>query len=144
QGAQDLAVRVGRVDPGEVLGDGLAGDGEAVAVDEAGVEQRLHHHRDTADAVDVVHDVPAEGLEVAQVRDAVGDAAEVVQGELDLGLVGDGEQVEDRVGRATERHDHGDGVLQGLLRDDVAGGDALPQHLHDRLAAAAGEGVAAP
>ena len=73
-GAQDLAVQVRRVDRGEVLGHGLAGDGEAVTVQQAGVEQCLHDHRHAADLVDVGHDVAAERLEVAQVRDLVANA----------------------------------------------------------------------
>jgi hypothetical protein len=40
--AQHLAVEVRRVDVGEVLGHRLAGDGEAVAVQQTGVEQGLH------------------------------------------------------------------------------------------------------
>jgi hypothetical protein len=40
---------------GEVLGHGLAGDGEAVAVEQAGVEQLLHDDRHAADAVEVGH-----------------------------------------------------------------------------------------
>ena len=65
---------------GEVLGDRLAGDGEGVAVQQARVEQRLHDDRDAADAVDVVHDVPAERLQVGEVRHLVADAVEVVEG----------------------------------------------------------------
>src|SRR5207253_7737535 len=77
QGVDDLAVRVGRLDVGEVLGDGLAGHGERVAVQQPGVEQRLHDHRDAADAVHVGHDVAAERLDVGEVRRAVADAVEV-------------------------------------------------------------------
>ena len=50
----------------EVLGDGLARDGERVAVQQARLEQRLHEHRDAAVAVDVVHDVLAERLQVGR------------------------------------------------------------------------------
>ena len=73
--------RAGRdVQLGEVLGEGLAGDGERVAVQEPRVEQRLHEHRDAAVAVDVVHDVLAERLHVGDVRHLVADAVEVVRG----------------------------------------------------------------
>ena len=68
-----LPSRSGGVDVGEVLGHRLAGHGEAVAVQQAGVEQRLHHDRDAADLVDVVHHVAAERLEVGQVRHLVAD-----------------------------------------------------------------------
>ena len=64
QGADDLAVDVRRVDVGEVLGEGPAGDREAVTVEQTGVEQGPHDDRDSADAVDVGRDELAEGLDV--------------------------------------------------------------------------------
>ncbi|CFQ96307.1 Uncharacterised protein [Mycobacterium tuberculosis] len=47
-----------------------------------------------------------------------------------------------RVGRAAERHYHRDGVLERLLGEDVAGGDAAAQQLDDGLTAATREPVA--
>ena len=55
--AQHLAVEVGRGDVGEVLGHRPAGDGEAVAVQQAGIQQGPHDDGHAADAVDVGHDV---------------------------------------------------------------------------------------
>ena len=55
------------VDLVEVLGDGLAGHGHAVAVEEAAVEQRLHHLRDAAGLEHVLGDVFSARLEVADV-----------------------------------------------------------------------------
>ena len=115
-----------------------------VAVHQPGVQQRLHDHRHAADAVDVVHHVLAERLDVGQVRHPGADPGEVLQRQLDLGLVRDGQQMQHRVGGAAERHHHRDRVLEGLLGQDVAGGDAAAQQLDDGLAAAAGESVAAP
>src|SRR5690606_20897893 len=94
-------------------------------------------------AVDVVHDVLAERFEVADVRHLVADAVEVVQGQLHLGLVGNGQQVQHDVGGAAERHGHGDRVLERLLGEDVAGGDAQAQQVDDGLAATVGVGVTA-
>ena len=112
--------------------------------EQAGVEQRLHDDGDAADPVDVGHDVLPEGLDVGQVRHLGADAEEVVESEVDVGLVGDGEQVQHGVGRAAEGHDDGDGVLEGLLGHDVARGDAAAQQVDDGLARLAGEPVAAP
>ncbi|QEM44368.1 hypothetical protein FZ046_05850 [Mycolicibacterium grossiae] len=140
---QHLAVRIRRLDVGEVLGHRLPRHGQAVAVQQTGVEQRLHHDGDAADLVDVLHHVPAEGLDVGQVRDALADAGEVLEAQLDVGLPRDGEQVQHRVGGAAERHHHGDGVLERLLGEDVARGDAAAQHLDHRLAGAAGVVVTA-
>jgi hypothetical protein len=71
----------------------------------------------------------------------VPDPGEVVQGQVHVGLAGDGEQVQDRVGRSPERHHHGDRVVEGRLREHLASGDALPQHLDDGLAGAVREAV---
>ena len=59
---------IGRGDVGEVLGHGLAGDSQAVAVQQTGIQQRLHHDGHAADAVDVGHHVLAERLHVGQMR----------------------------------------------------------------------------
>ena len=98
----------------EVLGHRLPGDGQRVAVHQPGVEQRLHHDRDAADLVDVVHHVAAERLEVAEVRDLVADPVEVVDGQVDVGLAGHRQQVEHGVRGAAEGHHDGDRVLERL------------------------------
>ena len=139
-----LAVGVGRVDPREVLGDGLAGHRQAVTVEQPGVEEGLHHDRHPSDAVDVGHDVGPERLDVREVGHPAADPPEVVDGEVDVGLVRHGQQVQHRVGRAAERHDDGDGVLERLLGHDLPGGDPAPQQLDHRLAGLPGEPVAPP
>ena len=60
-------------------------------------------------------------------------AVEVVESELHARLVGDGEQVQHGVGRAAERHDDGDGVLERLLGHDVAGPDVAGEELDHGL-----------
>src|SRR5207244_319671 len=114
----------GRVEGGQVLGHRAPGDGEAVAVQKAGVEQLLHHHRQPAHAVEVAHVEAAVGLHVGDVGDPAPNPVEVVQLELDPRLVGDGEQVEDSVGGAAHGVGDGDGVLEGLLGHDLAGANA--------------------
>ncbi|WP_184440239.1 hypothetical protein [Mycobacterium sp. AZCC_0083] len=101
---------------------------------QTGVQQRLHHDGHAADLVDVLHHMAAERLHVGQVRHLLPDAREVRKRELDVGLPGDGQQVQHGVRRPTEGHDDGDGVLERLLGEDVAGGDAAPQHPDHRFA----------
>ncbi len=139
--AQHFAVERLDVHLREVLGEGLAGDGEGVAVHESGIHERLHQRRQAAVAVDVVHDVLAEGLQVADVRHLRADAVEVVESQVDLGLVRDREQVQHDVGRAAERHADRDRVLERLLGEDVARGDAEAQQVGDGLTGAVGEVV---
>ena len=137
------AVGGGRVEGGQVLGHGPPGDGQAVAVQQPGVEQLPHHHRHPADAVEVGHVVAAVGLGVGQVGHPGGHPVEVVELQLDPGLVGDGQQVEHGVGGAAQGHGHGDGVLERLLGHDLAGPDPLPEQLDHGPAGGEGAVVAA-
>ena len=111
----DLAVGRGRIEGGEVLRHGAPRHRDAVAVEEPGLEQLAHHHGDAAHPVDVHHVVLAVGLRVGDVRHPRRHPVEVVELELDACLVGDGEEMEHGVGRAAERHHHGDGVLERRL-----------------------------
>src|SRR3954453_9363175 len=73
----------------EVLGDGFAGHGDAVAMQVAAVEQRLHQDRHAADLVQVFHHVFAARLEVADIGRAGEDAADLGQVKIDPGFGGD-------------------------------------------------------
>src|SRR6056297_1143459 len=115
----DDPVRSGRVDLGEVLGHRPAGDGHHVAVQQSGVEQHLEHHRYATDLVEVAHVELAARLHVGDVRDAIGDPVEVVEVEVDPGLVGERQQVQHGVGRTTEGGGDGDRVLERLLGHDL-------------------------
>ena len=64
-------------------------------------------------------------LEIGEHGHAFADAREVVDGELHLRGVRDGEQVQHGIRRTAERDDDGDGVLKGFLRQDVERADAL-------------------
>ena len=99
-----------------------AGHGEAVAVEEAGLEQLAHDHGDAADAVDVDHVVRGRGAWCRRCG-ARGPPTRLKSSrvELDACLVGDGQEMEHGVGRAAEGHDDGDGVLEGLLGHDLRG-----------------------
>ena len=130
----DLAVGLRRIEIGEVLGHGLAGDGEAVAVEQAVLEQLAEDRLDAADAIEVDHVVLAVRLHVGDVRDTRADAVEVVELELDLRLVRDREQVEHRVGGAAERHRDRDRVLERLLGQDLTRADAERDEVHHRNA----------
>ena len=67
------------------------------------------------------------------------DLVEELQVHRHTGLVGNGQQVEDGVGGAAQRHIAGQCVADGALVDDLAGGDALFDHLHDGHAGVLGQ-----
>ena len=83
------------------------------------------------------------GLTLARWGTLGADRGEILQRQLDPCLVCDGQQMQHRVGRAAERHHDCDRVVERLLGEDVASGDAAPEQLDDGLPAAAGEPVTA-
>ena len=99
---------------------------------EAVLEEVLQDDRHAADLVEVAHVEAAVRLHVGDVRHAGRDLVEVVEFEVDAGLVGDGEQVQDRVGRTAEGHDDGDRVLEGRLGHDLARVDAEVEQVQHR------------
>ena len=131
-----VAVGIGWRDLGQVLGHGLTGARHDVAMDESGVEQMLQHHRHTTDAMQIGHVVLAAGLGVGDVRHASGDAVEVVELERNASLVGDGQKMQNGIGTAPERVVESDGVLERLLREDVARTNPETQHVDDRFSGA--------
>ena len=126
---------------GQVLGHRPAGDGHHVAMQEAAVQQRLHHERNSAGFEQVLGDIPATRLEVADVRRLLEDFAHIEQVEINASLVRHGRQMQRRVGRtAGGGHRHG-GILESLAGDDVARADFRGQQLHHLLARCGAERV---
>ncbi|GAD53673.1 hypothetical protein MBEHAL_2433 [Halarchaeum acidiphilum MH1-52-1] len=115
----DLVV-VREIERLEFLGDRVAGDGHRVAVEVAALEEAADDDWDAPDVVEVLHDARATGLEVRDLRRALADLVELLDGELNARLRGEREDVQDAVRGPAERDLHGDGVLEGLLREDVA------------------------
>ena len=137
EGADDfLQRRIGR-HGGQILRQGFAGDGQAAAVQQTGVQQGLHHRLDAADGDQFGHEIFSARLEVGEDGDTPADGGEIIQGEFDAGAPGDGQQVEDGVGRAAQGNDDGDGVFKGAAGHNVRGPDALLEQGQDGRAGAA-------
>ncbi len=81
--------------PGEILGHGLAGDGQRVTVQQASVEQVLHDQWYAPCLIELRHHVPPAGTQIGDVWRAAADTVESVEFERHAGLVCDGKQVED-------------------------------------------------
>jgi hypothetical protein len=99
---------------------GLAGDGQDVAVQAALLQQLPQHGGRAAGPVEALAQILAGRLHVDDQRDVVGRAP-VVGGDLQAGVTGHGRDVRLGVGRAAGRRHQGDGVLEGLLGQDVEG-----------------------
>ena len=116
-------------------------DGRQIAVDQPGAVELAEDREDAAGAVDILDMVLlGRGGDLAEVGDAAREAVDVGHREVHAGLVGDAEEVEDRVGRTAHRDVEGHRVLERLEGRDAAGQDRivavhveLLRHLDDPL-----------
>ena len=120
----------------EVLRHGLAGHGQALAVQQTAVEQTLHQWPDAADGHQIGHRVTTARPHVREHRYAPTDAGEVIECDAHTGRMRHGDEVQHRVRRTAERDDHGDRVLEGLPGEDATRGDPCCDETHHRLARA--------
>jgi len=135
QRVDHLAVRRGRGQPGDLPGERLSGAGEAVAVQQAGVEQLPDDHRQAAVRIDVNHRITAERAGIHQHRKRARDPVEFllrdhVAPEVETGGAGQFGRMEHDVGGTAHGDRHQGRVAQRRRGDDVTGPDAaLGQHL---------------
>ena len=126
-GVDDLAVGLLRAEALDLRGQRLAGAGQHVAVEQAGVEQLAHDHLHAADLVDVDHRVLAVGPRVGEHRDdMLREVVELLRRDdllpevAEAGGARDLRRVQGHVGRAADRHRHDHRVAQRIAHDDVA------------------------
>ena len=124
-----MTSRVGDLGLGDVLADGLAVDGERVAVEPAGREQFVHHRRHAAGAIIFLAEIFARRLHVDQERHVVADRLPVLDRELDADMARDGDEVDRRVGRAADRRAGDDRVLECGAGENVGGLQVLAHDL---------------
>jgi hypothetical protein len=113
----------------DVLRDRAARHGRRVEVEH--VRELGHHGRQAARVVEVLHQVPAGGLEVDEPRRRRAQLVEQAERQLDADAPGEREQVQDRVRRAADRVQHADRVLERLAREDRGGPLVLLHHRDD-------------
>ena len=83
-------------------------------------QELLDHGGRAADAMEVAGDVLPARRQRGDDRRRAREPVEIVQGQRDAGLLGEGEQVEDAVRRAARPRDADDRVLERLARDEGA------------------------
>ena len=111
---------------GDVIGGELLTQGGAQDVGGGGLQQSAavelaEDADDAAGAVDVLDVVEVRrGRDLGQVGDLAREAVDVGHGEVDLGLLGGGQQVQDGVGGAAHGDVQAHGVLEGGLGGDGA------------------------
>ena len=126
----DDAVGARRVERGEVLGHRLAGDREARRRASRPASSRWLSTTGTPPtrSRSLMWNLPP-GFMSAMCGTRAAMRLKSSRVSVDLGLVGDGQQVQHGVRRAAERRRDGDGVLERRLGHDLARRDAEPQHL---------------
>ena len=78
----------------------------------------------------MLHVVFAGGFQVQQHRHLAADAVKGLQIHFESQAPGDRCQMHQAIGRAADRQQHGDGVLEGGGREHFVNGQAVPGHLH--------------
>ena len=115
----------------DVLPYCLTGDGQAVQIQQVPLGQLCLYGRDAAGGVQLRHVGGARRGQMAQVGSPGGDLVEQLQVHRYASLLGDGQQVQHRVGGAAQGHVTGQGVADAALVDDVPGADVLSDQLHN-------------
>ena len=123
----DFAVPARRV--GDVLAERLAVDRERLAVEH--VLDLAHHRRQAARVVEIFHEELARGLQVHEARQLRADLVPVLELERHADAPGDGQQVDDRVGRAADGGVHADRILERGARENFRQRHFLLDHLDD-------------
>ena len=112
-------VRVPDLRAGDVLSHGRAGDGDRVEVEEPEPGELRHHGRKPTGVVEVLHQVRARRLQVHEPRRRAAELVEAAQWKLDFHAPRVRDQMEDCVGRARDRVQYADRVLEGIRGEDV-------------------------
>ncbi len=120
------------VDVRQVFRQRAAADGQAVTMQEPGIEQALHQRLDAADGHQFRHCVMAAGAKVGEHRRALADTDEIIEGQRNSRFMGDRQQVQDGIGRAADGDHHGDRILESLARQDVRRTNAPAHQLDHR------------
>ena len=131
------------LDGGRDLAERAAVDVGRAGVDELPLEELARDESDTARLVDVRRDEAPSGLQARHDRGPRGDAVEVVEGELDVELAGDRDQVKDAVRRAARGGDRRDRVLERIAGDHVRRPEVAAQKVHHEPACRLGRLVLA-
>ena len=119
------------------LAEALAGHREAGEVEHP---SHVGHQRAQAAGVEeILHQIGLAGrADVGDQRRRAAQRVEIVERELDAGAPRDGDQMDDRIGRAASRHGDLGGVVDRRPGDDPVRREIVPDHLDD--AAPAGRG----
>src|SRR5262249_53706121 len=107
--------------------------GQRITMNQTAIKQSLGDEFNAAGSVQIAGDKSTTRLEVGDQRGTTADGIEIVNGQLDLCLLGDGEQMQHRIGGTTRRRHRSDGILDGFARDDPRWSQVTAQKLDYEL-----------
>ena len=135
-----VAVRRRRIKPRDLLGKGLAGTCQDIAIEKARIEKVFHEHLNAALGIDIDHRIATERPRVDDHRnDVLRQVVEFlgahhVAGEIRIaGGAGDFGRMKHHIRRTADRHGDDDGVADRLACDDVARLDVLCDHVFEAV-----------
>ena len=124
--------------------DGLTGNGLAGFDDEPFLCQFMHNRADAAGFVQVRHMMGAAGAQESQVGGLLGNFIEQFQGQLDAGFMGNGGEVQRRVGAAADSHVYGNGIFERIHGYDISREHLFFDHADNGFTAFFGQTGAVP
>src|SRR5690606_31011039 len=83
---------------GQLLGNRLPGNSDAIAIDQAGIKQHFHDLRHAARLMEIDRQILAAGLEVADNGYALTHTFKIIDGPFNAGRMRDGQDMQDGVG----------------------------------------------
>ena len=98
------------------------------------VAQLPHQREHAAGGVEILHVALAGGLQVHQDRGFLAQRVQPLEVDLHPDPAGDGGQVDQRIGRAAEREQHAQRILDLFLGDELGGPDGMGDEAHRQLA----------
>ena len=120
----------------DIVADRAAGDGQAGQIEQ--VAHFRHQRAQAAGIEKILHQIFAGRRDVGDHRHLSRDLVEPRHVERNAGAARHGDDVDDGIGRAAERHVHADGVVEGGGIEDFIRRQVVPHHVDD---AAAGGGA---
>ena len=104
---------------GQVFRHRLTCTSDAITVQEAVSQEIFHNGRHTTDIVQVLEDILTGWFQIRQMRHALLNDIEIIQGQLHISRMSNGQQVQSGIGRTTQSHGHCDGIFKGFASQNV-------------------------
>ena len=102
-------------------------------MEQSGIKQQLHHLRDSSSVVQINGDKPTAGFEIADHWDALPNAFKVVNAQINPSCASNRQQMQNGIGGTADRHDHADGVFEGLFCEQIERPDVGFHGIHQHL-----------